>query len=643
MNKFIKAIAVSLATVMVAGAVQFIVPSNDVKADIVYWTHEADPEKTGDYWSWYVDNEGIKWLSLETSDYLRYQTDNGVENPKLCLPDSTYKPADYEGNPYFKLELNSYTAQIPLTMSSGTVTIDLNGNDIFLGNDSGVLNLTGTAKYVFINTSDSPASIRCGSKIYERNGDGGLISVSAGATLTIDNVDLSRGSAANGGAISAIDGANVTLSNCSITECYASGYGSAVYAAGSSTVTMNNVTITGNTGESFDARGALYAGGNSLTLGGKMIIADNDNWYDEGENLWIAGNNPVFVSSNSTDTDVKLTCADMSEGKQALIAQNSASLTGYTCDEFLLFRIDSSGKIQAVVDYGTATLDGMQLVLEGSSVKIFFYITLSEEAYERSWDILIDSKSPSLSDGEGPRQFIAKKVIDYSHLTDEINISVLVNDVEIFEQPKTPITAQSYAQAILSGSEYSQDAKNVAKAMLNYGTYAQGYFDVNVTNPANSVLTESQKAEAFLDESVYKALTSSMEITETSTDVTYYGTSLRMENDGTLTMKHYIKVADGFTTQLGFLYYGKVRNLDTNANPKFFSLTEDGNFGIHQLNTTVNLTICDTDKNEYVTIKYSGLDYVYMAYNYGTPELQEYVKALYKYYTVLSSVGGGVL
>ena len=625
MNKFLKTIAVSLAALMVAGAVQFITPSCNINA--------AEP-LYGEDWEYTVDSEGTTWFILDSANYKKIK---GVEDSGVSLPDSTFRPEGYEGDMYFKLD-TYYNVYAPLNMSSGTVTIDLNGKGINLGCGEGALNLNAAGKYNFINTSESPAYIGCSSSnIFDRDGNGGLISVATGATLTIDNVDLKNGSAKNGGAISAETGANVTLSNCSITNCYTTGYGSAIYVGISANLYMTNVTITGNYCESSTASGAVYTAGNTTELNGKMVISGNSNTWSDIPNLVIAGSSPVSVNSNFSGTDVILSCPVMEADKFVLKA-TGCGLSGYTCDDSAHYYIDEKGFIREVVDYGTAKLDGMKLVLDGYSVKIFFYISL-EGVKSDDWEIYINSVKTSCVDGDEEDQYIVKKEIDYSHLTDKINIEVKFdNGVDIFEKPDVPITAQSYAVAILESSNYSADAKAVAKAMLNYGTYAEKYFDPNVQSPANSVLSAEMQAEAFLPESEYKLLTSSMEITETTADVQYYGSSIVLLNDGTIKLKHYIKVADGFETEL----VSNRGSFDRNANPKFYSLLSSSN-AIFELDKAQAFTILDRDGNEYVTISYSGLDYIYLAYNYGSPELQEYVKALYKYHTVLKSVGGGVL
>ena len=58
-------------------------------------------------------------------------------------------------------------------------------------------------------------------------------------------------------------------------------------------------------------------------------------------------------------------------------------------------------------------------------------------------------------------------------------------------------TVREYANYILTHDSYSQKAKTVVKAMLNYGACSQTYFNYRTSSLANSVLPESERCPSI--------------------------------------------------------------------------------------------------------------------------------------------------
>nr|MDJ0519800.1 DUF4347 domain-containing protein [Trichodesmium sp. MO_231.B1] len=88
------------------------------------------------------------------------------------------------------------------------------------------------------------------------------------ATVTISDVTISNGSAANGGGIYADSGTTVTINNSTISGNYATSNGGGIYTTNNTTVTLNNSTISGNSATSNG--GGIYSEG-SITLDNSTI------------------------------------------------------------------------------------------------------------------------------------------------------------------------------------------------------------------------------------------------------------------------------------------------------------------------------------------------------------------------------------
>lgn len=108
-------------------------------------------------------------------------------------------------------------------------------------------------------------------------------------------------------------------------------------------------------------------------------------------------------------------------------------------------------------------------------------------------------------------------------------------------------TVRDYAEEILKDSKglYSEKAKNLVKAMLNYGANAQKYFGYNIENPenlANASLSDTDK-DASLKDCNFEPFKASETDDSSVTGIAYYGSSLNLNTE--TNVKNYFEVEEG--------------------------------------------------------------------------------------------------
>lgn len=131
------------------------------------------------------------------------------------------------------------------------------------------------------------------------NGGGAVIWAKTSGTVTMTGCRLEENEAKNaGGAIYIKDKVNLNTTDCTFTGNKSGSGGSVLYYQNYCQISLRDTTITGNIGTSTSASGysaAVYGVGDAsrLTIGGKMIIADNS----------IKSPNTADVNFGNADTD----------------------------------------------------------------------------------------------------------------------------------------------------------------------------------------------------------------------------------------------------------------------------------------------------------------------------------------------------
>lgn len=132
------------------------------------------------------------------------------------------------------------------------------------------------------------------------------------------------------------------------------------------------------------------------------------------------------------------------------------------------------------------------------------------------------------------RYYVFECRVDAKQMTDTIKAKIVLGDGT--EGTEYQFTVQDYAKYILDHeSEYSF-VFPIVKAMLNYGTAAQNYFDYNTDKPANEILSEADRASTLpVPEPEYYDYM----VPEAREDISFIGTALLLDSE--VSLKCYFK------------------------------------------------------------------------------------------------------
>ncbi|HEX8999259.1 MAG TPA: choice-of-anchor Q domain-containing protein, partial [Blastocatellia bacterium] len=155
------------------------------------------------------------------------------------------------------------------------------------------------------------------------SGFGGALDFdSTGGTLTVNNVELTNGSAGYGGGLNADDG-TLNISNCVFTMNTSNTSGGALWLGGTVTTTFVNCLISGNQGPA----GALHSNGGTVTIHNSTIAGNNSTSTgavrNNGSSSILNLRNSILANNTGGD-------GDCSNGLGTVNAQHTLIETG-TC------------------------------------------------------------------------------------------------------------------------------------------------------------------------------------------------------------------------------------------------------------------------------------------------------------------------
>ncbi len=187
------------------------------------------------------------------------------------------------------------------------------------------------------------------------------------------------------------------------------------------------------------------------------------------------------------------------------------------------------------------------------------------------------------------------------------NVTVTVN-ADGTQMTKT-YSVREYAEYILNG-EYSDETKNLVKAMLTYGAASQTYFDYQ----ADTLVNAGWEIEA----AAVPTEGGSMDVAGQVSGVIFHGASLIHQN------------------KIGVRFYFTADSLDGISFGDFEAVEKNGMYCVEFANICPqdldeDLTVSVTDGTDIQTITYAPMDYIIRMYAKGG-DSAALVQALYGYY-----------
>ena len=184
-------------------------------------------------------------------------------------------------------------------------------------------------------------------------------------------------------------------------------------------------------------------------------------------------------------------------------------------------------------------------------------------------------------------------------------------------------TVKRYCESVLSGSFASDQLKNVARTMLNYGAASQIHFGYNTDNLANDsiYMTEEDKVIGTADLSAYAPV-----FEGEAGNVTFYGATLSLKSETSL--KFYFQIKNPVDGLNGINVNGLPGAiLEPVGNYYMFAITD---IPAHMLGEAYVL------KTDGQTITYSALSYAYLAQQNSDVTLVNVANALCAYADAVS-------
>ena len=266
------------------------------------------------------------------------------------------------------------TLESGITISSGTVYLNLNGYFLTGTGSSAVITVSG-GSLVLCDSSDDDSGLITGGSAYRGAGvnvsngtftmnsgnisentasrDGGAVYVGSGGTFIMNGGTISDNTASYGGAINVNLDATFTMNGGTISDNSAT-HGGGVYVYGG-TATINDGAITGNT-TSYNGGGVFVEKSGSLTMNGGSITYNSAS--NDGGGVCV--NNGTFTMNGGSITDNTAS----HDGPCVNVGSNGAfTMTDGTIDGLYIYRCSASidgGNVDGQIwnNRGTLSING---------------------------------------------------------------------------------------------------------------------------------------------------------------------------------------------------------------------------------------------------------------------------------------------
>ena len=279
------------------------------------------------------------------------------------------------------------------------------------------------------------------------------------------------------------------------------------------------------------------------------------------------------------------------------------------------------------VKTGAAELEGSSVSVSGD-ISLNNYISLSDEIKNDSKasvvTVLPDGTEVTESASSGNECFTVD--IPAKDMTSEITVKVVNGDGEVVSE--STVSIADYAMDIINGDSYSESAKTMAKAMLNYGAAAQNYFGTNTDTLANAELSDTDKSLDAVTETTLSGY--DYKKTGSISGLEYKGSSLVLVSETTI--KHYFAAES--TDNLTFTVK---RNNQTETLTPAYDSTNNLWYvsveGISAKNLAEKYEVSATDGKNTFTLNYGAMDYCKLTHTKSSDEkLKNVAKSLYLFW-----------
>ena len=258
------------------------------------------------------------------------------------------------------------------------------------------------------------------------------------------------------------------------------------------------------------------------------------------------------------------------------------------------------------------SLMGCHLTLNGKIAMNFHMKLDSEIANNRSKLVLTlpdgsITKEMSIDEAEKDGDvYIFSYEVAAKEMTDEITVQMWWDDFP--EGKEYTYSVQDYAEAVLNAEEGTYDAETIAfvKAMVNYGAYAQTYFDYNTEYLANDILEDKGLNNLTAD-----TLKNTYQPKKVDNDAvgTFESANLTLKTETSITVK--IKLADGVTADNAMFEIGLNGvwdEVEATKQGDYYVFTKE-NIKPSDLDTVYSFKV--TVNGNSATLKYGALSYCY--------------------------------
>ncbi len=201
-------------------------------------------------------------------------------------------------------------------------------------------------------------------------------------------------------------------------------------------------------------------------------------------------------------------------------------------------------------------------------------------------------------------------------MADQLTLTVKVGNVVYYTEKYSVL---DYAKEMMADTAKYEKELPLVKAMLNYGGYAQAYFDYNTANPANKDLGLAL-GNVSLDDSHNAAVAGAL------TGVTVDAT-LKLESKTSVVFT--VKFADN-------LDLTKYKVDGVTPTERTYTVVCNG-VNAQELNKKVTLTVTMEGSATPITVSYAPTTYMKNALGKDGEALDNLIKALYAYYTAAAA------